>query len=181
MKQITGNFKESGSGSKQSYVRIQPFIKAVVELPKLNLQHPVVFLVDTGAAQTTLHPQSIVHLGIAFDNYVPTRKREMTGVGGAALYGEEEAILHFKTAQVPLSILLGPLDKDQFEVALSKQSPSLLGMDLLSMTRLTVDYVANQLSVAMHPTNSIQEIQHLRTKLKPNEYARHRQRQRDKT
>ena len=123
MTRITGSFREWGGGSTDSYIGVQPFVRAVVELPRLDLKHPVDFLVDTGAARSTLHPQSMVRLGISLEIYVPTLISDMTGVGGGASYGEEEAVLHFRNAQVPMRILVGPLVKNSSTFLSQAESP----------------------------------------------------------
>ena len=181
MTRITGSFREWGGGSTDSYIGVQPFVRAVVELPRLDLKHPVDFLVDTGAARSTLHPQSMVRLGISLEIYVPTLISDMTGVGGGASYGEEEAVLHFRNAQVPMRILVGPLVKEQFNFSLSSRIPSLLGMDLLRMGRLSVDYLANELWLDMHRDEDLRHLQILQRKLSPAEYTRYRRGQREKS
>ena len=179
MTRITGSFREWGGGSADSYIGVQPFVRSVVELPRLDLMHPVDFLVDTGAARTTIHPLSMTRLGISLDTYAPTLRSDMTGVGGGASYGEEDAVLHFRNARVSLRVLVGPLIREQFDSSMSSRIPSLLGMDLLSMGLLSVDYLANSLRLEMHPEEDIQRLQDLQRTLNSDEYARYRREQRE--
>ena len=179
MTKTDGSFREWGG--VDDYFGVQPFIRGVVELPRLGLRHPVDFLVDTGAARTTLHPLSMTRLGISLDSYAPGQKREMTGVGGGASYGEEEAVLHVREAQIPMPILVGPLIREQFDFSLSSRIPSLMGMDVLSMGRLSVDYLLNELWLEMHPDEDILQMRELKRRLSATEYAGYRQRQREES
>ena len=145
MKPLNGNFREQE-------VLPSPTIKAVVEVPGLRVSATVEFLVDTGAARTTLHSGDVTKLGIDILSYAVNVQHPLifVGIGGEASYGEQDAILHFKNAQIPLTILIGPLDKSQFDLALKKQVPSLLGRDFLNLGRLVVDYKTRQVSIDMH-------------------------------
>ena len=176
MTRIDGSFREWGG---EGYFGVQPYIRAVVELPRLGLRHPVDFLVDTGAVRTTLHPLSMTRLGISLDGYAPSYRSEMTGVGGGASYGEEDAVLHFRNAQMPTRVLLGPLVREQFDFSLSSRLPSLLGMDVLSRTRMSVDYLANELWVDVYPDEDVLHLQDLQRRLSAGEYRRYRQGQRE--
>ncbi len=178
MTRIDGSFREWGGG-EEGYFGVQPYVRAVVELPRLGLRHPVDFLVDTGAVRTTLHPLSMTRLGISLEDYAPTQRSDMTGVGGGASYGEEEAILHFRNAEIRAVVLVGPLLREQFDFSLSSRLPSLLGMDILSRTRLSVDYLANELRVDVHTDEDILHLQDLQRRLSDAEYRHYRQMQRE--
>lgn len=177
MTRIDGSFREWGDG-EEGYFGVQPYIRAVVELPRLGLRHPVDFLVDTGAVRTTIHPLSMTRLGIFLEAYAPPQRSDMSGVGGGASYGEEDAVLHFRDAQMPARVLVGPLIRDQFDFSLSSRLPSLLGMDVLSKMRLSVDYLANELRVDVHSDEEILHLQDLQRRLSTSDYRRYRQGQR---
>lgn len=147
MSQINGEFREQDRPPS-------PSITAVVEFPKLGVWASVEFLVDTGASRTVLHPSDVLRLGIDIVTYAadpPPCTSTATGVGGKASYGVEDAILHFSDSNANLTALIGPLDPCQFDFALKKHVPSLLGRDFLNQGRLIVDYENNQLSFEMRP------------------------------
>ena len=143
-----------------------PSIKALVEIPGLSVPANVEFLVDTGAARTTLHPGDLAKLGIDIVFYATSvQPLTFVGVGGEASYGEQDATLHFKNTQIHLPALIGPLDKSQVDIALKKQVPSLLGRDLLNLGLLIVDYETNQVSIEMYPVDQVNQTKLLRSKL----------------
>ena len=145
MSQINGRFREQEALPS-------PSITAVVEIPKLGISASVEFLVDTGATRTVLHPGDVRKLGIDIVTYAADAcPRTYSGVGGEASYGIEDAILHFKNAKTNLRTFIGPLDPCQFDFALNKNVPSLLGRDFLNQGRLIVDYENNELSFEMRP------------------------------
>lgn len=56
---ITGEFKG-----------IQPYVSAVVGIPRLEVFGTVAFLVDTGASVRCLHPRDSIALRLPFDRLV---------------------------------------------------------------------------------------------------------------
>ena len=145
MSRINGRFREQEPLPS-------PLVTAVVEIPNLGVSASVEFLVDTGAARTVFHPGDVLKFGIDIVTYsADACPRTFSGVGGEASYGVEDAILHFKNAKVNLRTLIGPLDTRQFDFALKKHVPSLLGRDFLNQGRLIVDYENNELSFEMRP------------------------------
>ena len=170
MSPINGKFREQE-------VLPSPSIKAVVEIPELKVSAPVEFLVDTGATRTTLHPGDVVKWGIDIASYAASvQPSTLAGIGGEASYCAADAVLRFKSTQIPLPVLIGPLDQSQFDLALRKQVPSLLGRDLLNLGRLVVDYETNQVSIEMHPTDRVNRTNLLRSQRSRVEFLRYRQR-----
>ncbi len=145
MSQINGEFRAQE-------VLPSPLITAVVEIPNLGVMASVEFLVDTGAMRTVLHPRDALKFGIDIVTYAADAcPRTFSGGGGDASYGVEDAILHFKNAKTNLRTFIGPLDPCQFDLALNKNVPSLLGRDFLNQGRLNVDYENNEVSFEMRP------------------------------
>ncbi len=170
MSRLNGKFREQDSLPS-------PSVTAVVEIPNLGVSASVEFLVDTGATQTVLHPGDVLKLGIDITTYAASAHPCISsGVGGEASYGVEDAILRFKNINAPLRALIGPLDPSQFEFALKKQIPSLLGRDFLNRGRLIVDYENNQVSIEMHPDNKIKQTNFMRSSRPYKEFLRYRQR-----
>ena len=146
MNQINGRFREQEALPS-------PLVTAFVEIPDLGVSASVEFLVDTGATRTALHPGDVLKLGIDIVTYAAgAYPRTIAGIGGQASYGVEDAILHFKNSKANLRALIGPLEQSQFDFALKKHVPSLLGRDFLNQGRLIVDYEKNELSFEMRPT-----------------------------
>ena len=140
MSQINGRFREQDCPPS-------PSITAFVEIPNLGAWASVEFLVDTGATRTVVHPGDVLKFGIDIVTYaVDACPRTFSGVGGDASFGVEDAILHFKNAKTNLRVFIGPLDPCQFDFALNKNVPSLLGRDFLNQGRLIVDYENNEVS-----------------------------------
>lgn len=124
-----------------------PSITAFVEVPNLGVSASVEFLVDTGATRTVIHPRDALKFGIDIATYAADAcPRTFSGVGGDASYGVEDSILHFKNDKTNLRTFIGPLDPSQFDSALNKNIPSLLGRDFLNQGRLIVDYENNEVS-----------------------------------
>lgn len=71
-----------------------PFVRAVVEVPKLGVWGTVDFLADTGADNTTLHPDDIAFLQADLTRLDPPNIRSR-GIGGRLEYHTERANLYF--------------------------------------------------------------------------------------
>ena len=110
------------------------------------------FLVDTGATDSLLHPQDAkVKIGIEppllgdpaqWPNHEPTN-----GVGGQAIcYGEPAVFLFHHENGQPARQLTHEI-RVVPPTATNDNLPSLLGMDILSQFKLTVDYVGLKLTL----------------------------------
>ena len=121
-------------------VGAQPHLTALVEIPRLQVQHTVDFVVDTGASRTTLHPVTIQSMGLTWHSYAPPNSEAMKGILGGASYGREDAILHLGPRSLDCCISMGPLKKKLYADSLQASIPSLLGMDVLQRLRLVMDY-----------------------------------------
>ena len=139
------------SGSFQAGA--QPHLTALVEIPRLQVQHTVDFVVDTGASRTTLHPVTIQSMGLTWQSYAhrnaPPNSELLSGILGGASYGREDAILHLGPRSLDCYILMGPLKKKLYTDSLQASIPSLLGMDILQQLRLVMDYRNAEISLTL--------------------------------
>jgi len=98
------------------------------------------FILDTGALFSILHPRDVDLLDLDFDRTFHGRQAVGGGgIGGTAMYYEEEARLSFDHTDDTRTHYILPVN-----VALPTQAnaeyPSILGMDFISNFRLTVDF-----------------------------------------
>ena len=103
-------------------------LEGFVFLPALQITGRVIFLVDTGASSTCLHPSDSVNLGIDLTQLDYTSSSR--GVGGIADYSPQDAYLLFSSDEAGVWRRLDlqiakPADHNQ-------RLPSLLGRDILS-------------------------------------------------
>lgn len=119
-----------------------PAVQAYCYLPRLNLGHLVVFMVDTGASVTALHGASAWRLQ---PHLRPTTLETWHGVGGTCRYYGEAAILLFMDTQ---GHPIHPLRRIGIQRILPEEVaqdadilrvPSLLGRDILNRWALTYD------------------------------------------
>ncbi len=132
----------------------RPFVSILLEIPRFNIKAPVSFLVDTGADTTTLHPGDIENLGIPMGNLY-SAQLEATGVGGTTKYAKEDVILHMGNVQVRRAIGIGPTVKNHYAIVRNKGAPSLLGMDVLGVVNLLVDFVNQTVTLRLHDSNVV--------------------------
>ncbi len=71
----------------------RPFVEGLVIIPRLQVNHTVRFLLDTGADFTCLHQDDAEDLGIPFEQLAG--RRNSRGIGGRSAYFRELAILSF--------------------------------------------------------------------------------------
>lgn len=108
----------------------QPYVSAVVGIPRLGVFGTVRFLVDTGAVVTCIHPRDSIPLRLPFDRL--QHSEHITGVGGRSQRFLERATLTFLDATVAATYVYN------LDVRVGKPEqvggglPSLLGQDVLS-------------------------------------------------
>lgn len=155
---IPGRFEKKRPGPYSPGI-YTPYIKAIVEIPRLRVKAPISFLVDTGADHTTVHAADAVTLGISELESGRKGNSRSVGIGGDAEYKPERAILHFKMGKTTYvwdaEIRIGPCGEEAFELAKVEDVPSLLGRDFLSRGRLVADYIRDQLVFEVHTDESI--------------------------
>ena len=71
----------------------QPFVEGYLTLPRFGIARNIVFLVDTGAYATCIHPRDGTLAAIPFDQL--ENPVTSNGVGGPATYFSERAVLEF--------------------------------------------------------------------------------------
>jgi hypothetical protein len=78
-----------------------PRVGAILICPDLNISHPLVFIVDTGSTNTSIHDKETDRLGIDYNKLV-LAENNMIGIGGIEL----------TTYDLPNSKLIFTDDKD---------------------------------------------------------------------
>ena len=106
------------------------WVEGIVELPRLGVKETVLFLVDTGATDTTIHPADAQKLGIDFN--LLTGGDKSYGIGGASKMFREKASLLFQDSETlswhPYELEINIADATEY----NQGFPSLLGSDVLS-------------------------------------------------
>lgn len=134
---IVGEFDPSG----------RPTVEGHLTLPRLGIFKTIVFLVDTGANTTCIHPIDSLPARIPFH-----RLEDLVmsaGVGGTATYFREQASLEFVDAEAR------EVHIHQVDVFIAKPDPdsshsinrlhSLLGRDIIDRWRMLYDRTDNSL------------------------------------
>ena len=133
---------------KANYSTPAPYVKGSVELPRLGIEGPALFHLDTGADFTTLHRSDMRDLGITPDLLGPQRFL-VSGVGGVIPYAKEPAAVWLfdggAGAWRSFSVMLDLYAREEEE----EEIPSLLGLDVLNRCRCAIDASAG--SVLLEP------------------------------
>ena len=107
----------------------RPMVTGLARLPDSSLERSILFLVDTGADLTILHPSDVEQLGLNFDGL--GCGQSITGIGGLAKVFDQQLRLLFPDAdtgawyEYNLTILVAAPTEH------NKSFPSLLGRDIL--------------------------------------------------
>ena len=128
---IVGRFDERG----------RPFVECRVTIPRLRVDERVLFLLDTGADSTCLHPRDADPVGIPFSrlgNRVYSR-----GIGGISTYFREPTLLVFgdesQSRHYVVDILIAEPNQN------SQGLPSLLGRNVINNWSVEYDPTNNRL------------------------------------
>lgn len=120
-----------------------PYLSVAIFVPGVSTDWVLLdFLIDTGAARTSIHPlDAIRRLGISpailADRSQWTNTIVSGGVGGAATYFDLPAFYGFQTdTDVAWDVIEGRLMLAEL-TANNQRIPSLLGWDLLNLFKLT--------------------------------------------
>ena len=122
---------------------IQPYVSAVVGIPRLGVFGTVGFMVDTGASVTCLHPRDSIALRLPFDRL--ERSEYIVGVGGRSERFLERSTLTFldsasaDTYVYHLDVLVGKPEQ------VGSGLPSVLGQDVLGRWVMVHDPVVGRL------------------------------------
>ena len=119
----------------------RPFVEGYLTLPRFGLTRKITFMVDTGADATCIHPQDSRLAAIPFEQL--ERPIASNGVGGAATYFREPAILEFVDAAAR------EVHSHEVDVFIARSDPdprhsinrlhSLLGRDIIDRWRMLYD------------------------------------------
>ena len=137
---ILGEFDDRG----------RPFVKGRLVAPRLGIDESVLFLLDTGADVTCLHPADAMNVGLAFEHL--RNRVSYRGVGGTSPYFVEPAILSFtdkRQARLYAVQLLIAEPNESNEVL-----PSLLGRDVINNWRIDYDPMRSRLECRVRHADS---------------------------
>ena len=112
----------------------RPYLQGHLSIPRLQVWGNVSFIVDTGAASTTLAPGDGIRMDIDYAQLMLGDK-PARGIGGSVRMFHESEVVVFQDTRgglVSYDIVLGILDPTDESLAL----PSLLGRDLLERWRM---------------------------------------------
>ncbi|MCJ7831229.1 MAG: retroviral-like aspartic protease family protein [Dehalococcoidia bacterium] len=133
------------------------WLSAFVYLPKFNKAKQVDFIIDTGAEGSTLDmpvAKLMVPRKSLFEGHRMSKPRPVVGIGGSARYYPEEALILLEHDGGKLDVLPQIIDipvatKKTWDMVLG----SILGMDILSRYRVTIDF-SQQIAVLEYPTGN---------------------------
>lgn len=136
---LRGRFGES-TGS--------PYVEGHLLLPGLRQRSEISFLVDTGAARTTLSPLDSVKMGIEFSKLPGEVHEDISGVGGRARSKTLRALVAFNDPGRTVYV---------YDISLSilqphesiERIPSLLGRDILNRWIMRYAYVTRRLTFSV--------------------------------
>ena len=109
----------------------QPYVRAVLGIPRLGVHGTLRLLADTGAAVTCIHPRDGIPLHVPFDLLEDDPEKSIQGVGGKSECSEEHVTLSFIDANgdaVYVYRMAARLVKPEHA---SNDIPSVLGQDVL--------------------------------------------------
>ncbi len=119
----------------------QPFVEGYLTLPRFGIARNIVFLVDTGAYATCIHPRDGTLAAIPFDQL--ENPVTSNGVGGPATYFMEPAVLEFVDGEAreirsyEVDVLVAKPAADPTHS--TNRLPSLLGRDIINRLRMLYD------------------------------------------
>ena len=123
----------------------RPYVECRLIIPRLDVDHRTLFLVDTGADRTCLHPRDAGRARISAEQL--GTGMESSGIGGASLYHPEPSLLsfddqsHIRVYVVDL-LIAAPHEANQ-------GLPSLLGRDVINQWYMQYDPTGGKLHFAV--------------------------------
>ena len=131
-----------------------PFVEGFLTLLRFNVTRSIIFLVDTGAYATCIHPRDGALARIPFDSL--ERPVTSDGVGGTATYFIEPAVLEFVDGEAR------EVRSYEIGMRIAKPAPdprhsvnrlhSLLGRDIIDRWRMLYDRTDNLLEFTVRNT-----------------------------
>ena len=125
-----------------------PHVAAQLAIPCIQIQGPVIFVLDTGADETVLMPNEAIMLGVDYSKLVGQPRGETCGLGGDVEAFAVPASVIFKGGRYrydyKIKLLIIEKDLDN-EWTLSL--PSVLGRDVLNRMRSVYDLAKNSMTM----------------------------------
>ncbi len=125
----------------------RPYVRCRLSMPRLGVGGRIIFLVDTGADSTYLHPGDGAELSVPFD--LLQVRSTTRGIGGTASYFPEPAALIFTDDDEGQ----GYGYRININVAkpgdVSERIPSLLGRDVIRRWQMDYDPTYGRLAFAV--------------------------------
>ena len=115
---IIGEFDEWG----------RPYVECRLIIPRLQVNEKILFLLDTGADRTCLHPEDANRIRIPFERL--GNRMNSRGVGGRSSYFSEPAILSFDDRHHTRLYVVELLIAEPHEG--NEGLPALLGRDVIN-------------------------------------------------
>ncbi len=115
---IVGRFDKRG----------RPYVKGIVNFPRFQVSVETLFLLDTGADSTCLHPLDAEKAHVPFSQL--RDRQTFRGVGGSSPYFREAAILSFADTPQTIFYSVDLLVAEPHER--NRGLPSLLGRDVIN-------------------------------------------------
>ena len=129
-----------------------PYVRGVVNIPRLDAWGWLWLLVDSGADKTTLHPQEVEELGVDYERLSLSSSALSEGIGGNAAYYSEPAYLIFPDDRgLSLACYIDIDICHQDAKMLLQNIPSLLGRDFLNLCDVRLNHSVGV--VALDPLN----------------------------
>ena len=123
----------------------RPYVEGRLIIPRLQVNHNVSFLLDTGADSSCLHPGDAVGAGVPFEQL---RDRGLSrGIGGASPYFQEPATLSFPDGIAARIYQVGLLIAEPDET--NRNLPSLLGRNIVNHWYVEYDPASGRLECAV--------------------------------
>ena len=109
----------------------QPYVRAVLGIPRLRVYGAIRLLADTGAAVTCIHPKDGMPLQVPFDLLEDDPKKAIQGVGGSSRCSEETVTFSFMDANGETVYVYQVATRIVKPEHASNDIPSVLGQDVL--------------------------------------------------
>lgn len=131
----------------------RPYLRCRLILPRLGVSSTIVFLVDTGADLTYLHPRDGLDAGLPFD--LLQGRSTTRGIGGTASYFPEPAVLVFtdeatrQDCGYRINVNVAKPDD------VSDRIPSLLGRNIIRRWQMDYDPTHSKLEFTVRDADFI--------------------------